>query len=161
VALVSATMAGVQVTARIDYAVRALLELASRPDGQATRDELAESQEIPPRYLEMVLSQLRQAGLVTSRRGFSGGYRLARPAAQISVADVSRAVDGPLALVQGRRPEDLRYEGSSRNLSELWVGLRSALRSVLESVTLADLLAGDLPAHVKALADNPAAWRPR
>jgi Rrf2 family protein len=151
----------VQVTARIDYAVRALLELASREDARATRDELAESQDIPPRYLEMVLSQLRQAGIVTSRRGSSGGYQLARPAEEISVADVSRAVDGPLALVQGRRPEELRYEGTSHNLNELWVGLRAALRSVLESVSLADLLSGELPAHVKALADDPAAWRPR
>jgi Rrf2 family protein len=149
----------VQVTARIDYAVRALLELAAADDRRVTRDELAAAQQIPPRYLESILLQLRQGGLVVGQRGSSGGYRLGRPADTITVAEVSRAVDGPLALVQGLRPEHTRYEGAGQHLGELWVGLRAALRSVLENVTIADLLSGDLPSSVKALTADPDAWR--
>ena len=115
-----------QVTARIDYAVRALLELASSDAGRVTRDELADAQDIPRRYLESILLQLRREGLVVGQRGATGGYRLGRPADQITVADVSRAVDGPSALVQGQRPEHIEYEGTSRHLGELWVGLRAA-----------------------------------
>jgi len=148
----------VQVTARIDYAVRALLELASSEAGRVTRDELADAQEIPRRYLESILLQLRREGLVVGQRGATGGYRLGRPADQITVADVSRAVDGPLALVQGQRPEHIEYDGTSRHLGELWVGLRAAVRSVMENVTLADLLAGSLPPDVRELVDDPDAW---
>jgi Rrf2 family protein len=148
----------VQVTARIDYAVRALLELASSEAGRVTRDELADAQEIPRRYLESILLQLRRSGLVIGQRGASGGYVLGRPADQISIAEVSRAVDGPLALVQGQRPEHIRYEGTSQHLGELWVGLRAAVRSVMETVTIADLLAGHLPDEVKVLVANPDAW---
>lgn len=150
-----------QVTAKVDYAVRALLELAACEPGRVTRDEIAVAQSIPPRYLEVVLSQLRQAGLVTGQRGSSGGYSLGRPPAAISVADVSRAVDGPLALVQGQRPEDVTYAGSSQHLHELWIGLRAALRSVMEAVTIADLLAGKLPVAVRSLVDDADAWQPR
>ena len=150
-----------QVTARVDYAVRALLELAARGDGRLTRDDLASAQHIPPRYLEAILGQLRHAGLVAGQRGSSGGYTLGRPAAEISIAEVSRAVDGPLSLVQGERPENVSYEGASEHLAELWIGLRAAVRSVLEAVTVADVLAGDLPAEVRRLVDDPDAWRPR
>ena len=150
-----------QVTARIDYALRALLELAADPSRSVTRDELAEAQSIPPRYLELVLSQLRMGGLVIGQRGASGGYRLGRPADQITVAEVSRAVDGPLALVQGQRPEHLSYVGSSEHLHELWIGMRAALRSVMESVTIADLLSGEFPPFVRSLVDDPDSWRPR
>ncbi|MEZ5382662.1 MAG: Rrf2 family transcriptional regulator [Microthrixaceae bacterium] len=150
-----------QVTAKVDYAVRALLELAAHPTGRLTRDELAKSQDIPSRYLESVLGQLRQAGLVHGQRGVSGGYSLGRPAGDITIADVSRAVDGPLALVQGLRPENVTYHGSSEHLADLWIGLRAALRSVMESVTLADVLAGALPAEVRSLVDDPDAWSPR
>ena len=150
-----------QVTAKVDYAVRALLELAARPDGRATRDELASAQRIPPRYLETVLSQLRQAGLVVGQRGASGGYSLGRDADKISIAEVSRAVDGPLALVQGQRPENVTYAGTSEHLAGLWIGLRAAVRSVMESVTLADLLQGELPAEVRALVEDPDSWEPR
>lgn len=150
-----------QVTARVDYALRALLVLATEPEGRATRDRLAEAQDIPPRYLESILGQLRQAGLVDSQRGASGGYRLGRGAEAVTVGDVSRAVDGPLALVQGRRPEAIEYAEPCRHVGELWVGLRAAVRSVLDEVTLADLLAGDLPAEVRALTRDPEAWRPR
>ncbi len=148
----------VQVTARIDYAVRALLELASSDSGRVTRDELADAQAIPRRYLESILLQLRREGLVIGQRGATGGYRLGRPADEITMADVSRAVDGPLALVQGQRPENIQYDGTSRHLGDLWIGLRAAVRSVMESVTIADLLAGDLPAEVKALVADPDAW---
>jgi Rrf2 family protein len=150
-----------QVTARIDYAVRALLELASEPDRRMTRDELAEAQDIPPRYLESILLQLRQSGLLIGQRGAGGGYRLGRPADKLTIAEVSRAVDGPLALVQGQRPEHIVYEGSSANLGDLWIGLRAAIRSVMENVTIADLLSGELPPLVRQLVDSPDAWLPR
>jgi Rrf2 family protein len=149
----------VQVTARIDYAVRALLELASSDAGRVTRDELADAQDIPRRYLESILLQLRREGLVVGQRGAAGGYRLGRPPELITVADVSRAVDGPLALVQGQRPEHITYEGTSQHLGDLWVGLRAAVRSVMETVTLADLLSGELPEAVQALVADPDAWR--
>lgn len=141
--------------------MRALLELAAHPDVRTTRDELARAQSIPPRYLELVLSALRASGLVLGQRGSTGGYRLGRPAEEITVADVSRAVDGPLALVQGQRPEQVNYIGSSEHLHELWIGLRAAMRSVMESVTIADLLSGEFPPIVRALVDDPDAWRPR
>jgi Rrf2 family protein len=150
----------VQVTARVDYAVRALLEMASAPNVRMTRDGLAEAQDIPPRYLESILLQLRQAGLLVGQRGAGGGYVLGRPADRITIAEVSRAVDGPLALVQGQRPEAVEYQGSSANLGELWIGLRAAIRSVMESVTIADLLSGALPATVRTLIDDPEAWLP-
>lgn len=150
-----------QVTAKVDYAVRALLELAASDGGRVTRDELAAAQNIPPRYLEAVLLQLRQAGLVSGQRGAAGGYTLGRPAEEISVAEVSRAVDGPLALVQGQRPEHVTYVGASLHLNELWIGLRAAVRSVMEAVTIADLLRDDLPPTVRALVDDPDAWQPR
>ncbi len=148
-------------TARVDYAVRALLELAARGDGRATRDELAAAQDIPPRYLEAILGQLRHAGLVRGQRGSSGGYTLGRSAAEITIAEVSRTVDGPLSLVQGERPERVSYEGASAHLVDLWIGLRAAVRSVLEGVTIADVLAGRLPPEVQRLVDDPEAWRPR
>lgn len=150
-----------QVTAKVDYAVRALLELAARGDGRATRDELAAAQDIPPRYLEAILGQLRQAGLVRGQRGASGGYTLGRAASEITIAEVSRAVDGPLSLVQGERPESVSYDGASEHLVELWIGLRAAVRSVLEGVTIADVLAGRLPPDVQRLVDDPEAWLPR
>jgi Rrf2 family protein len=153
-------MRGVQVTAKVDYAVRALLELAASDAGRMTRDELAAAQDIPPRYLEAVLLQLRQTGLVTGQRGSSGGYSLGRAADEISVAEVSRAVDGPLALVQGQRPERVTYAGKSQHLNELWIGLRAAVRSVMETVTIADLLRGELPSAVRSLVDDADAWQP-
>lgn len=149
--------AAVQVTARIDYALRALLELAASGE-RMTRDELATAQAIPPRYLEAVLLDLRKAGLVTGLRGKTGGYGLGRAAEDIAVADVARAVDGPLALVQGLRPEAVSYDGASQHLHELWIGLRAAVRSVMETVTLADLLNGNLPPEVKALVADPESW---
>ncbi|MEX2293497.1 MAG: Rrf2 family transcriptional regulator [Acidimicrobiales bacterium] len=150
-----------QVTAKVDYAVRALLELAASPGAPVTRDQIATAQSIPPRYLETVLVQLRNGGLVVGQRGAAGGYRLARDPESISIAEVSRAVDGPLALVQGQRPENVTYGGTSEHLADLWVGLRAAVRSVMESVSLAEVLRGDLPEAVRSLVDDPDAWAPR
>jgi Rrf2 family protein len=150
-----------QVSAKVDYAVRALLEVAATDSNRLTRDELSEAQDIPPRYLEVVLTDLRRAGLLIGHRGSSGGYSLGRPADKISVADVARVVDGPLALVQGRRPEDVTYHGSSAHLHELWIGLRAAVRSVLDEVTIADLAIGYLPPAVRSLVDDDDAWLPR
>ncbi len=149
-----------QVTARVDYALRALVELAAATGHLTSRDDLAAAQAIPPRYLESILLQLRQAGLVIGQRGATGGYRLSRPADKITVAEVSRAVDGPLAVVQGLRPEQIVYEGTARHLGELWIGLRAAVRMVMENVTIAELLSGDYPASVRALFGDPEAWLP-
>ena len=149
------------VTARVDYAVRALIEIARQPDRPTSRDEIAACQQIPPRYLEAVLNQLGKGGLVTGHRGAAGGYTLTRPAASITVADAARCVDGPLTLVASQRPERVVYTGASAGLADLWIGLRAAVRGVLEAVTLADLVAGQLPDGVRRLVDDPDAWLPR
>jgi Rrf2 family protein len=147
----------VQISAKADYAIRALVELAARGGGPVKGDRLATAQQIPAKFLEAILAQLRQGGLLRSRRGAEGGYWLARPAAEISLADIIRAVDGPLASVRGQRPETVSYEGAARRLTEVWVALRASLRTVLEAVTLQDLLDGKLPAEVRTLAEDPAA----
>jgi Rrf2 family protein len=147
----------VQISAKADYAVRALTELATQGGGPVKRERLAAAQQIPPKFLEAILAQLRQAGLLQSRRGAEGGYWLARPPAEISLADILRAADGPLARVRGRRPETVSYEGAARRLTEVWVALRASLRTVLEVVTLQDLLSGSLPEEIRALAADPGA----
>lgn len=149
-----------QISARVDYAIRAMLEMASA-GARLSRDAIATAQNIPPRYLEDILGQLRQAGLVSATRGPAGGFDLSRPPAEITVAQVSRAVDGPLTLVTGQRPEHVTYTGPSVHLQELWVGLRASVRAVLEQVTLADLLTGSLPAHVRELVSDEGAWLAR
>jgi len=133
----------VRVSAKVDYALRALIELASAPTPPVTRDQLAGAQSIPPKFLESILLELRRAGLVSSRRGSEGGYRLARPADEISVADVIRAVEGPIATIRGVRPEDVEYAGSATALRDVWIELRTAIRGVLEQRTLADLVSRD------------------
>lgn len=150
-----------QVTARVDYALRSLLVLAAASPERLTREDISSSQSIPPRYLEDILVVLRQAGLVESQRGNAGGYRLGRAAELITVADVARAIDGPLALVQGQRPEAVVYVPPSQHLGELWVGLRAAIRSVMEQVTLTDLLAEQLTPVLRDLVADPDAWRIR
>jgi len=148
-----------RVSAKTDYALRAAVELAAAPEGAQVKGErLATSQSIPLRFLENILLQLRHAGIVESRRGADGGYRLARPASEISLADVIRAIDGPLAGVSGQRPETLDFQGRSEPLREVWVAVRASLRAVLEHVTLADVASGDLPANVRALTEEPDAW---
>jgi Rrf2 family protein len=153
-----------RVSAKADYAVRAAVELAAlqTPDGRPVKGEhLARAQSIPIKFLENILLDLRQSGLVNSRRGPEGGYWLARPATEISVADVIRAADGPLASVRGEKPEDLRYRGASESLATVWVALRSSLREVLEQVTLADVAAGELPRAVTSRSEDPEAWKRR
>jgi len=147
----------VQISAKADYAVRALTELAAQGGGPVKGERLAAAQHIPPKFLEAILAQLRHSGLLLSRRGADGGYWLARPAAEVTVADIIRAVDGPLASVRGQRPETVSYEGPARRLTEVWVALRASLRTVLEVVTVQDILDGNLPAEVRALAADPAA----
>ncbi len=150
--------ARMRVSAKADYAIRATIELAAAAEGPTKGDRIAQAQAIPLNFLENILVDLRNAGLVASRRGAEGGYWLARPAAEISLADVIRAVDGPLANVRGVRSEQLDYTGSAEPLRDVWVAVRASLRAVLESVTLADLAAGELPENVRALAADPDAW---
>ena len=150
-----------RISAKADYAVRAAAELAAAPAGGPVKGEhLASAQGIPPKFLENILADLRNAGLVRTRRGAEGGYALTRAAGEISVADVMRAVEGPLAAVQGVRPESLHYAGAATRLPEVWVALRANLRAVLERVTLADLAAGALPDSVTDLAAETDAWQP-
>ena len=148
-----------RISAKTDYAVRAAVELAGAGDGSVVKAErIAEAQDIPLNFLENILAQLRQARIVESRRGPEGGYLLARPAAEISLADVIRAIDGPLAGVSGRRPQDLDYTGTAEPLRDVWVAVRASLRGVLERITLADVAAGKLPSHVGKLTADPDAW---
>jgi Rrf2 family protein len=151
----------VRVSAKTDYAIRAALELAAAPDDKPVKGErIATAQAIPLRFLENILMQLRHAGLVDSRRGADGGYRLARPAAEVTLADVIRAIDGPLAGVSGVRPETLDFSGTAESMRDVWIAVRAALRGVLERVTLADVVAGELPAHVRELVADEDAWVP-
>jgi len=149
-----------RVSAKSDYAIRAAVELAAAGDGPVKGDRIAKSQSIPSNFLENILADLRNAGIVSSRRGAEGGYWLARPADEVSLADVIRAVDGPLANVRGVRSEQLEYEGNATALAEVWIAVRASLRSVLEQVSLAEVARGELPEHVSALASDPDAWAP-
>jgi Rrf2 family protein len=152
----------VRVTARSDYAIRALLELAAVTGPTPIRaDAIAQAQAIPPKFLENLLGDLRRARLVTSQRGLAGGYRLARPAITVTLADVIRAVDGPLADVRDEAPENLAYPGPAASLRDVWVALRASMRTVLEATTLADVVAGSLPPEVKAYLEDPSAWSRR
>jgi Rrf2 family protein len=151
-----------KVSAKADYAVRAALELAAAPDGvQVKAEQIAGAQAIPRKFLDTILQNLRQAGLVESRRGPDGGHHLARPAAEITIADVIRAVDGPLVGVSGRPPESVRYEGPATALKETWIAARASLRAVLEHVTLADVAGGALPPAVAGLTADSDAWARR
>ncbi|HXR12222.1 MAG TPA: Rrf2 family transcriptional regulator [Gaiellaceae bacterium] len=145
-------------TAKADYAVRAAVELATAGDEPVTAERIAEAQQIPVNFLENILLDLRRAGIVDSRRGAAGGYLLAQPAKDIVLADVIRAVEGPLASVRGLSPDALEYPGSTAALRDVWVALRSSVRAVLEHVTLADVASGKLPAHVAKLTREPDAW---
>jgi Rrf2 family protein len=153
------------VSARVDYGTRALLELATahaiNPQALTKGDDLATAQDIPVKFLEGILRQLRQAGIVVSQRGAVGGYRLDRHPAEISIADVVRALDGPLAAVRELRPEDVRYTGSATHLREVWVALRAAMRDVLEHTSLNDVRDGHFPDIVQGYLDDPQAWHRR
>ena len=149
-----------RVSAKTDYAIRAALELAAAADNDKPLkgERISTAQAIPLRFLENILMQLRHAGLVESRRGAEGGYRLARPAAEVTLADVIRAIDGPLAGVGGARPETLGFEGVAEPMRDVWIAVRASLRNVLERVTLAEVIAGDLPAHVREMLADEDAW---
>lgn len=148
-----------RVSAKVDYAVRAGAELAAAAGrGPQKGEQIAQAQEIPLNFLENILRDLRRAGLIESRRGQAGGYLLARSADEISIADVIRAVEGPLANVRGLSPDQLQYEGSAAKLRDVWVALRANVRNVLEQVTLADVARGDLPSHVEELTRDADAW---
>jgi Rrf2 family protein len=156
----------VRVSAKVDYAVRAAAELAQRAlesEGRAPMkgEAIATAQDIPVRFLESILAELRRAGIVGSQRGADGGYWLARPPDQVSVADLIRAVEGPLADVHGTPPEELGYTGAAEALQTVWIATRAALRSVLETTTLVDIVRGELPAAVRDLAAAPDAWARR
>src|SRR4051794_15824104 len=149
------------ISAKVDYATRALLLLAAS-DGTAMRgEEIATAQALPVRFVENTLVDLKRAGLVTSHRGADGGYRLARPAKQIAIADIIRALEGPLAEVHGLRPDQRSYEGPAEHLQDVWVALRASMRNVLETVTLDRVLSGKLPASVAKLVNDPDSWEPR
>ncbi|MBL8931032.1 MAG: Rrf2 family transcriptional regulator [Kineosporiaceae bacterium] len=152
------------ISAKTDYAVRALLTLADaqRTDARPVPAEvLAEQQDLPRKFLEAILADLRRAGLVTSVRGAAGGYRLARPAGQILLGAVFRAVDGPLAEVRGLRPHETAYTGAAQHLPTVWVAVRASLRRVLDEVSVEDVLSGKLPAHVRRLLAAEDAWASR
>ncbi|HSK50097.1 MAG TPA: Rrf2 family transcriptional regulator, partial [Solirubrobacterales bacterium] len=147
-----------RVSAKADYAVRAAVELAAAGEGPVKGEKLAEAQDIPLQVLEHILLELKHNGLVRARRGAKGGYWLARPADEVTIADVVRAVEGPIADVQSTPPEAISYRGHSEPLREVWVAVRASLRTVLEEVTLADLVSGELPSVVTDLAATPDAW---
>jgi Rrf2 family protein len=148
-----------RVSAKADYAVRAAAELAAAgDDGPVKGEKLAEAQDIPLQFLEHILLELKHAGIVRARRGAKGGYWLARPAEEVTIADVVRAVEGPIAHVQSAPPESIEYRGNAEHLQEVWIAVRASLRTVLEHVTLADLVSGQLPGEVESLAAQPDAW---
>jgi Rrf2 family protein len=146
-----------RLSARVDYALRAVVEIAATA-GPLTAERVARAQEIPPKFLESILLQLRRGGVVQSQRGPEGGYWLARPAGDITLADVIRVIDGPLANVRGQRPEEVGYHGAAQALQEVWIALRASEREILELVTIADVASGKLPERVQALVSDPGAW---
>jgi Rrf2 family protein len=152
----------VHVTAKADYAVRAVVELAdSSMESPRKVDEVARAQSIPVSFLENILTQLRSSGMVRSQRGPEGGYWLAKPPDQVNLAQIIRAVEGPLVGVRGQRPEEIEYGGSAESLQQVWIALRANLRKVLEHVTVADVAAGKLPKEVLALTREEEAWQTR
>jgi Rrf2 family protein len=150
-----------RLSAKVDYAVRAAVDLAAATHVPLRAEDIAEHQRIPLNFLVKILHELRLAGLVSSQRGPEGGHQLARPAEEITIADVLRAVEGPLADVRGTPPESVKYVGSARALQRVWVALRTNIRDVLETVTLADVAEGKLPPQIDALADNRDSWLTR
>jgi Rrf2 family protein len=151
-----------RISAKADYAVRAALELGAVPDREPMKGEkLAEAQDIPLQFLEHILLEMKHAGIIQARRGARGGYWLAQPPEKTTVADVIRAVEGPLANIHESAPEDLHYGGAAARLRDVWVAIRANLRLVLEEVTLADVISGHLPWRIEAMLNNPEAWTKR
>lgn len=148
-----------RISAKADYAVRAAVELAAASGERPVKAErIATAQGIPLNFLENIMGELRHAGIVRSQRGAEGGFRLAKSADQITVADVIRAVEGPLASVRGGPPEEATYDGATASLPRVWIAVRANLRAVVEHVTLADIASGRLPTEIDRLADDPEAW---
>jgi Rrf2 family protein len=147
-----------RVSAKADYAVRAAVELAAADAPPVKGELISQAQDIPLKFLENILGELRHAGLVRSQRGTEGGYWLARPPEEITLADVIRAVEGPLASVRGSSPETLEFTGTAQPLNKVWVAVRANLRAVLESVTLAGVAAGELPGLIDELTSDPEVW---
>ena len=150
-----------EISAKTDYAVRALLGLAARAPDLVKIEVIITEQKLPRKFVEAILGELRRSGLVRSQRGAEGGYALARPAAEIMLGQVIRAVDGPLAEVRGLRPHETTYTGVAEHLPEVWVAVRASLRRVLDETSLQHVLTGKLPPHVKRMVEAPDAWLPR
>jgi Rrf2 family protein len=151
-------MLDMRLSARADYALRAAVELAAAEGGHVTAEQLARSQHIPGKFLEAILTQLRRAGLVRSQRGPEGGFWLAKPAADIALADIIRAIDGQLVGVRGERPENIGYIGAAEPLQSVWIALRANERAILEEVTLEHIATARLPERVLELTNDPRAW---
>jgi Rrf2 family protein len=151
----------VQISARGDYAVRAALSLAQAYPVLMSAQAIAQDQQMPRKFLEAVLADLRRAGVVRAQRGAEGGYTLSQPPRDVTIGQILRAVDGPLAGVRGLRPEETKYSGAAENLPNLWVAVRAAVREVVDEVSLAELITGRMPAHVRKLTTRPDAWQPR
>lgn len=149
------------ISAKVDYACRALCALGSCDGNALTAEELAREQDLPVRFLRAILNELRRGGIVSSQRGNEGGYRLGRPASDITLGEVFRRLEGPLAEVRNERPEHASYVGAAEHLQDVWVAVRAALRDVLDEVTLADVVSGELPHGVARLLEVPDAWQSR
>jgi Rrf2 family protein len=147
-----------RLSARADYALRAAIEIANVGDGHVTAEQVARAQQIPVKFLETILTQLRRAGLVRSQRGPDGGFWLARAADDITLADIIRAIDGQLLGVRGERPENIGYIGAAEPLQRVWIALRASERAILEEVTLGQIVSGELPSTVMDLVGDPRAW---
>jgi len=150
-----------RISAKVDYAVRAALELAAAGGDPIKGEAIADAQDIPLKFLENILGELKHSGIVASRRGAQGGYWLAKPADKVNLADIVRAVEGPLASVRGQSPETLKYKGEAEPLQKVWIALRANLRAVMEDTTLADVVGGELPAAVRELSEPAEAWSQR
>jgi Rrf2 family protein len=150
-----------RISAKVDYAVRAAVELADAGDEPIKGEAIAEAQGIPLKFLENILGELKHSGIVASRRGAQGGYWLARPADEVALAEIVRAVEGPLATVRGQGPESLEFVGAATPLQKVWIAVRANLRAVMDRVTLADIVSGELPENVRELSEPAEAWSPR
>jgi Rrf2 family protein len=150
-----------RISAKVDYAVRASIELAAAGGEPIKGDVIAEAQDIPLKFLENILGELKHTGIVASRRGAQGGYWLAKPAEEVSLADIVRAVEGPLASVRGQGPETLKYKGAAEPLQKVWIALRANIRAVMEDTSLADVIGKELPSEVRELSEPAEAWSAR
>ena len=150
-----------RISAKVDYAVRAALELAASGGEPIKGEAIADAQGIPLKFLENILGELKHTGIVSSRRGAQGGYWLAKPADEVNLADIVRAVEGPLASVRGQSPETLKYKGEAEPLQKVWIALRANIREVMEDTSLADVVGGKLPSEVRELSEPAEAWSQR